>query len=302
MKKSVFTAVLLIVLLCIGVCAQAGSVTEIQLGDGLPVWQLDEAHTAAALPDNADEQGLIGIYSTDTGLADVYVYSFPRDGGVSLEEFGQQLAAERNIFCNMLTDRGTPAAVLNYYDCIDDGHYIIQAYIYEAEKSFIEVCTMFKTECVSLGAGDLSIHMILEYDAKAQTESPLLSDTLYCTENDRLPQLRIREFGKDDFPIEFAEPELFNSVSDEKVADLAADGWTLEEFVSIYDESYDLLKGEVTSRNDLDHAFIGYIDGGIFKTRALIDDGDDYILLCAEAEASRFQHVTNALIDAVEKN
>ena len=55
-------------------------------------------------------------------------------------------------------------------------------------------------------------------------------------------------------------------------------------------------------RNDLNLAFIGYIDEGIFKTRAFIDDGSDYVLLSAEAEASKFQHLTNALIDAIEKN
>jgi len=47
---------------------------------------------------------------------------------------------------------------------------------------------------------------------------------------------------------------------------------------------------------------MGYTDDGFFKTRAVIDNGSDYIMLCAEAEASVFQHVTNALIDSIEKN
>lgn len=296
------TAVLLIVLLCIGICCHAESVTEIPLGDGLPVWMLDGAHISAELPEHAGEQGLIGIYTTDTDSADVYVYSFPREHDLSLEDFGQRLAAERSIFCNMLTDRGVPAAVLNYCDCIEGEHYIVQAYIYETDESFIEVCTMFKTESVSLGNGDYSIHMIREYVAQEQSESTLLFDTVYLIENDRLPQLHILQFPKDDFPAEIIEPELRRAVSDEQYASLAADGWTPGEFVSLYAAGYDLLKGEVTCRNGLDHAFIGYIDGGVFKTRAFIVDGDDYILMCAEAEAARFQHVTNALIDAVEKN
>ena len=301
MKKPVLAAVLLIVFLCMSAC-QDKSVTMIPLGDGLPIWMLDESHTAADLPDHADEQGLFGIYTTDTGYSDVYVYSFPKDAGVSLEKFGQQLAAERHIFCNMMTDRGTPAAVLNYHDCVDGEHYIVQAYIYETDENFVEVCTMFKTESVSLGSSDLSIHMIRAYDAQKQADSPLLSDTIYSTGNERLPQLRIRQFRKDDFPAGTIEPKLLRAVSDERCAALAGDGWTLEEFVSLYDESFDLLKGEVTCRNDLNHAFIGYIDEGIFHTRAFIDDGDDYILISAEAEASKFQHITNALIDAVEKN
>ncbi len=301
-KKIFYAAVLLIFTFCLSGCSRATSVTEIPLGDNLPMWILDEAHIVAELPDNAGEQGLIGIYTTDTNQADVYVYSFPKEDDVSLEEFGQQQAAEHNIFCNMLTDRNVPVAVLNYYESMEDEHYIVQAYIYEADANFVEVCTMFKTEPVSFGSGDLSIHMIREYDAQEQNDSPLIFDMEYLTENDRLPLLRVRQFSKNDFPAEAIEPDLLNDVSDSQYAELAEDGWTLEEIISLYDESYDLLRGEVMYRNNLTLAFIGYIDDGIFKTRAVVDDGTEYVMLCAEAEASRFQHITNALIDAIVKN
>lgn len=300
-KDCFYAAALLIIAFCLIGCAGAGAATEIPLGDDLPVWVLDEVHTVASLPDNAGEQCLIGIYATDTDRADVYVYRFPREDGVSLEEYGQRRAAERNVYCNMLTDRGVPVAVLNYHECAEGEHYIVQAYIYEADSDFVEVCTLFKTEAVPFGAGDLSIRMIREYDAQAQNGSPLVFDTVYLTENDRLPLLRIRQFPKNDFPANVIEPDLLPAVSEERYADLAEDGWTAEEIISLYGERYDLLRGEVLFRNDLTLAFIGYIDDGIFKTRAVVDDGTEYVMLCAEAEASRFQHVTNALIDAIKK-
>ena len=297
MKKSVLAVILLFPLLCTLACCYAETAAVIPLGDGLPDWELDGAYTALEVPETAAEEGLTGIYRSDAGLSDIYVYSFPKDGA-DLADFGQQLASERHIFCNRMTDRGVPAAVLNYFDCVNGEPYIVQAYIYETEESFVEVCTLFKTGSVPFGGEDLSIRMISEYDAEEQEDSPLLSDTVYRTENDRLPQLRIREFAKNEFPAEIIEPEL---MAQESFAALSENGWTLEEFVSIYDECFELSKGEVACRNDLDHAFLGYIDDGIFYTRAFIDDGEVYVLLSAEAEATKFQHVTNALIDAVER-
>ncbi len=300
-KECIHMAVLMLFSLCLYGCGRTASVTEIPLSENLPVWMLNEVHTVEELPENAEERGLIGIYTSDTDKADVYVYSFPREDGVSLEEFGRQQATERNIFCNMLTDRDVPVAVLNYYDSVEDEHYIVQAYIYEAGEHFIEVCTMFKTALVSFGCGDLSIHMIREYDAKTQNDSALVFDTVYLTDNDRLPTLRVRQFPQNDFPTDVIEPALINTVSEEQYAALAEDGWTPEEIISLYDKEYDLLRGDVMCRNDLVLAFIGYIDDGIFKTRAVIDDGTEYVMLSAEAETSKFQHVTNALIDAIEK-
>ncbi len=300
-KAWLCAAAALIFALCLSSCGKADSVTEISLGEDLPVWMLDGEHTAERIPKNAGE-GLIGIYTDKSGLADVYVYSFPKEEGLSLEEFGQKLATERNIFCNMLTDRDVPAAVLNYYESVGEEHSVVQAYIYESAGNFLEVCTVFKTELLPFGSGDLSIRMIREYAGEEKTGSPLAFDREYLTENDRLPTLRIREFSKDEFPTEILEPDLADAVSEEEYSALAEGGWEAEEIISLYGESYDLLRGDVMFRNDLNLAFIGYIDEGIFKTRAFIDDGSDYVLLSAEAEASKFQHLTNALIDAIEKN
>ena len=97
-------------------------------------------------------------------------------------------------------------------------------------------------------------------------------------------------------------------------------GWNLQSyyniFAGIWDILDDLLIAGIVEKtrtrwgkfipymamSGLPLAFIGYIDDGIFKTRAFIEDGTDYTLLSAEAEVMRFQHVTNALIDAIEKD
>ena len=300
MKKLIAAAVLLLLVFGIAVGCPAGAVTSIPLGDGVPVWQLDGAYTSARLPENAGEQGLTGMYTDGAGMTDVYIYRFPRDAELSLEEFGQQLAAERHIFCNMMSDRGVPVAVLNYFDRAGGEPCIVQAYIYDAGDHFTEVCTRFKTDAVPFGCGELSIRMPRAYEAQEQTGSPLLSDTVYVPGHDRLPPLRVRQFDKEDFPVGLVEPELLDAVTEERLAALAADGWTPDELVTVYGERYELSKGEVTRRNGLDHAFLGYIDGGVFHTRAFLVDGDTYVLLCAEAEVPKFQHVTNALIDAIE--
>lgn len=262
-KKSVFAAILLMIVLCAGIGCRSESAA--------------------------------------TGLSEVSGYSYPKEDGVSLEEFGQKKAAEHNVFCNMMTDGGAPAAVLNYHDCAEGRHYIVQTYFHETGDCFVEVRTAYKTEPVPLGSGDLSIHMIREYEAREQKDSPLLFDAAYSAANERLPQVFIRQFYKDDFPAGIIEPKLRGAVSDDRCAGLAADGWTLEELISLYRAGFDLLKGEITRRNGFDLAFIGYIDEGIFKTRAFLDGGDYYTMICAEAEAAKFQHITNALIDAVEK-
>lgn len=282
-------------------CGGSKSVTEISLGDNLPVWALDVPHTSAEINDIDREQGIIGKYLTESDAADVYVYSFPKTEGDTLEDFGQRLASEHNVFCNMMTDRNIPVAVLNYYECIEEEPYIVQAYIYEADESFVEVCTMFKMEKVSINSENIYIRMIKEYEAQANEDSPLIFDSVYRTENERLPQLRIRQFYKNSLPVEIIDPDLAEAVSDEEYAAFAEDGWTLEEILSLYDESYDLFRGDVVCRNNLDLAFIAYTDEGVFKTRAIIDDENTYVMLSAEDEASKFQHVTNALIDAIGK-
>ena len=160
---------------------------------------------------------------------------------------------------------------------------------------------MFKTEKTQLGSSDLSICMIKEYEAEKSDDSFFPDETVYVTENDRLPTLTVRQFGKDYFSADTFDTDLLPDTAEAQFSAYAEDGWTLDEAVSLYSGEYDLLKGEVIERNGLDLAFIGYIDNGVFKTRAIIDDGDDYIMLCAEADAAKFQHVTNALIDSISK-
>ena len=300
MKKLIAAAVLLLLVFGLVLGCPGGAVSSIPLGDGVPAWQPEGAYTAARLPENAAGQKLTAVYTDAAGVCDLYVYSFPREAELSLEEFGQQLAAERHIFCNMMTDRGVPVAVLNYFDRMDGEPYLVQAYIYDAGDHFAELCMRFRTDDVPFGRGELSIHMPRAYEAQEQTGGALLSDTVYTPDRDRLPPLRVRQFAKDAFPVETVEPELLDAVSEEQLAALAADGWTPDELVTAYGQRYELSKGEVTCRNGLDHAFLGYIDDGVFHTRAFIDSGDTYILLSAEAEVPKFQHVTNALIDAVE--
>lgn len=300
-KTCICTAALMIMVFCMSGCNAALSVTEIDLGDNLPKWQLNQEHTVEKISDDEKKHGVAGIYVTDTDDADVHVYNYPKKTGVSLEEFGQQQASKYNVFCNMMTDRNIPVAVLNYHECIEDEHYIVQAYIYEGDTDFVEVCTMFKTDVIPLGVSDLSVRMIRDYEEQIESGGPLIYDEKYVAENDRLPLLRVKQFEKSEFPVEFIEPGMLNKVSDRKFKAFAKDGWTLKEIVSFYDENYKLIKGEVISRNNLKLAFMGYIDDGVFKTRAVINDNNDYVMLGAEAEASEFQHVTNALIDTIEK-
>lgn len=287
---------------CLGACghAEQDAVDEIVLEDGLPEWELEIPYTVGTLPEDAASQGLTGIYTTESDYADIYVYEYPKDGK-TLETFGEEQAAAHKVFCNPMKEDGCAAAVLNYYEKIDGESYFIQAHIYEGASRFIEVRSLFKTWEMPIGASDLSFRLIREYTEETAIGSAFPYEAVYVTENDNLPELRVRQFAKDDFPAESYDAAALTNTTAEQYAVYAADGWTLEEWIALYDDRFDLIKGEVMERNGLQTAFIAYVDDGIFKTRAIIDDGAGYIMLCAEAEADEFQHITNALIDSVTR-
>lgn len=272
-KKSVYAAIVILIVFCLAACAKGNAVREIKLGEGLPLWKLNSAHVSKELTDDDKAQGITGIYTTDSDTDEVYVYSIPKEDGITLEDFGQQKAAELGVFCNMMPVGDVQAAVVNYYERDGDEHYIAQAYYFDGGENFIEVLTRFKTKKLELGTEGLYLRMVREYKEEIKNDSPLLFDATYTADNDHLPQIFVKKFSKD--------------------------GWTLNEILSIYESEYELKRGELMYRNGFDIAFVGYIDNGIFKTRAFVSDGDNYVMLGTEAEASKFQHVTTALLDAM---
>ena len=271
LKKFASSAFLLLICLCFLACGNNNVITEISLGDGLPVWEL-EGEYIASVPSEAEDSSLTGIYTTDSDCADIWVYSYPKDNGKTLEAFGQELAGEYGVFCNMMKDGEIPVAVINYYESAEAEPYIVQAYIYESETEFIKICNKFKTETVPLGTGGLNINMIREYEAEERSgdDKGLSFDTVYSSDNDKLPLLRVAEFNKKEFPVEAGDPDLSKALKDKQVEILGEDGWTCKDFISLYGEIYDLKKGELQNRNGLNLAFIGFVDNGIFKTRAFI--------------------------------
>ena len=296
-KKIVALALAVAVLLCTVAC---GSKTyqEIPLGDGLPTWQLAQTYTAAKLPADAKAQDLTAIYTADDA-ANIYVYRYEKQDGATLENMGQELAATYKVFCNMVEVDGCPGANVTYYEAMGDAHYIVRSYLFEGTEEFVKLCFLHKTEQISLAESDLQIHLMSGYTKAENLDRLPPHETEYTYADEYLPTVRIWQRSKLDLLPELYDAGLSGKVTDEQYAAYAKDGWTLEEIVSLYDGAYDLLKGELIQRNGFDVGFIGYIDAGVFYVRAFIDYGEDYIVLCAENDAAKFQHVVNALIDTI---
>lgn len=272
--------------------------TVIDLGDGLLPWETDFPVHPKELPENAQETGLKEIYASGLNEPEIYIYRYAEDGDMTLEELGQKKAAEHQVFCNMMKDRGQDAAVLNYYQPSGDSPSIVQAYIYQTENGFTEVCNLYPTEALPFGLDGLSFRMIQGYTAEMRSDR-FPYEAVYRTDAERLPDVKVIQMSRDISAEALYHGGCIAEEEMERIAAYALDGWTKEEWIACYQDRYELKKGEIQKRNGLDMAFIGYIDAGIFKVRAFIDQGDDYILLCAEDEAADFQHITNALIDTV---
>ena len=294
-QKTVLCAALAVLIALTGTGCEGKKTREIALGDGLPVWETEFEVRKAKLPKDAASSGLCEVYAAKQGTPTVEI-SRLEGNGMSLEEYGQALASEHGIFCNLIEDRGVPAAVLNYYN--EQEQVIEQVYIYQTEEGFTRVCTKYPTEEKPFGSDGATFHMIRGYEEKIiSRDEPYAAE--YSIDSKKLPAVAVREFSADATSDE-AIAAGFDAEGDAEAFDAyAQDGWTMEEWIAFYEERFDLKKGEIIERNGLDAAFIGYVDDGIFKVRAFLSMGDGYVLLSAEDDAADFQHVTNALIDTV---
>lgn len=300
MKKTLCVWMAMAILFTLAACGKAPTCQEFALGDGLPAWQFSEPRRAAKLPKDAEAQGLEAIYTADQeNASDIYVYRCEKPAGVTLEEMGQELAARYKVFCSMTTLYDCPTANVTYYDTEGDAHYIVRSYLFEGENAFVKVCIKHETQQIPLGISDLSLRMMSNYTEIGEEDSPFPCEQVYLFDDTDLPTVRVRQFAKDYFTAETYDAHKLPGTDRQQYAAYAADGWTLEEIIQLYQENYDLIKGELIHRNGFDAAFIGYIDDGNLCARAYIDYGEDYIGLCADDEASTFQHVVNPLIDTI---
>ena len=87
----------------------------------------------------------------------------PKSAGETLESYGQTRAAEYNVFCNMMNDNGTPAAVLNFFDKLENRPCIVQSYIYDCGTYFKEIKRIFHTRTISPQGSSLNICLPCQY-------------------------------------------------------------------------------------------------------------------------------------------
>ena len=299
LTKLVLLAVLIMASLALSACGKTEPVSEVSLGDGLPTFEVAEENYKTVYPTDYDDPGLEIAYTTENNaVPDVWLYSFEKAEGQTLESFGNDIAARYKVFCNMISYEDVPCANITYYRNVGDTDCIIRSYVFEAEAEFKAICLLYKTTEAQLAETNKTIDLMSCYSEK-ETDSIFPYEKVYEYADDYLPTIRVREFGKDYFSAETYDASLMPNTTEEEYSSWAEDGWTLEEAIEFYDDNYELLKGEIIQRNGLDAAFIGYIDEGVFYVRAVIDCGDEYVMLCAENDAALFQHVVNALIDTI---
>lgn len=302
LKKILAIAIVIISALLLVACGGSNAVDEIALGDGLPTFEFPEKLYRTALPDGIEDEDFItAAYTAENeDMPDVWIYSLGKADGQTLESFGQGWAAEYNVFCNMTEYDGCPCANVTYYREVDGEDRIVRSYIFENDEGFAVICFLHKTEVTELGDSGKLISLLSGFSEETASDGVFPCETDYRYEDEYLPMIRVREFAKDCFTADTYNSELMPNTTQEEYSAWAQNGWTLEEAIEFYDDNYELLKGELIQRNGLDVAFIGYIDEGVFYVRAVIDCGDEYVMLCAENDAAIFQHVVNALIDTID--
>lgn len=296
MKKVLMCILALSMLVSLCACGKK-NVTKIELGEGLSPWTLSEERYEDALPEDAAQQCLTAVYRTDGDGADIFVYRYPKEDGVSLTDIGQAQADENGVFCNMMTDNGVPCA--NSVFARDTG--LVQTYLYEGEDDFVKVSLEYKSDAVPLGDSGLSILLPKGYSAQENKDSVYPYDVTYTTDCPYLPTVEVRSFGKDLFTSGDFDAEKFDEFDGALFSSLSSDGLTAEEEIELYSQAHDLIKGEMIKRNGYDVAFIGYIENGKFYVRAFVDNGDELLAIGAQAQTAAFRHVVNALIDTIDK-
>ena len=241
----------------------------------------------------SDPKNLTGRFiSKDADKPEIQIFADAKTDK-TLEEFGQSQAEMHNVFCNMMGD----TAVLNYYL----GGRFVQDYIAERNNVFFTFSYVYKPEKHTVSGSDMSFLLPAGYTGTTDADSAFEHEVDYAPNSESFPDLSVRSFAKDYFTADRYDANVFTGTTKKQFASYAKDGWTLDEWLKLYGENHELVRGEIMKRNGLDLAFIAFVEDGIFNVRAVIDDGDGYLLLCARDDAASFQHVTNAIIDTISK-
>lgn len=260
--------------------------------DNDPLCVLDESYTYYIRTIGRPRNYYGGFISSDREKPNIDLYGDGKNG-YTLEEFGQMQAKKHNVFCNMMGD----SAVLNYYY----GGYFCQDYITELNGTFFTVSYGYISEKHTVSGTDMSFMLPVGYTGTADNETAFEHETDFAPGSSNFPDLSVRTFAKDYFTADKYDAAIFPGTTKEQFTSYAEDGWTLDEWLKLYGENHELVKGEVMKRNGLELTFVGFVENGIFNVRAVIDDGDGYVLLCASDDSAEFQHVTNAIIDTISR-
>ena len=251
------------------------AVDRAELGNGLPQWHFTETLYEGHIDEKAGAMGLAGVYKSDVSKEDVRVYRIPKEGR-TLEEYGKQESEKLLVFCNMMDVEGYPAAVLNCYDDNHEEPIYVQEYIFEDSEEFVKVCTLYKTNEHELKLSDAVFRLPAEYAESVVTEGREYISMIYEEYCEKLPTFRLTQIRKE------------------------AEGKSLEEELKETGMEHELIRGEIFRRNDIELAFMGWIEEGKLFVKAVLDMGESYIILNAEDPPKVFQHVVNAVIDSVK--
>ncbi len=287
--------VLLLSALCLSGC-KATTLTEIPLGGELPSFQLERPVKEVNLSDSDTQQNIVASYAGE-GLT-VTVFKLPNTSNLTLREYGTAQAEKLHVYCNLVSYEKSPAANICYADTINDKPCLVRSYIFSGKGEFVKINLNYETAAEPLGKTGKTIRFITGYSKSNTESSPFKNETLFTYEEPYLSTTRIREFDKTQMLTQY-DPALFPKTGKDGYDKLEANGWTLEEFITLYGQNHELKKGELIKRNGLDVAFIGYVENGHFFVHAFIDCGDSYVDLTAENDADHFQHLTNAMLDTV---
>ncbi|MBQ0098027.1 MAG: hypothetical protein KBS62_03725 [Oscillospiraceae bacterium] len=300
MKRTVSIILILCIALCLlPACSLNGTVTEFQIGDGLPVWKFNEPRHEKELPANAEELGLVKIFAGDEDNADIYVYEYEKND-MTLEEKGQEQAGEYQVTSSIRVSNDRYTATYIYFDAKSEEKNIVQAYIFEGLQKFVKICVRYKTDQLSIGESNLTFRIPKGYSVRKIHDDVFPSCFQYSSNTDYMPKIVARIFDKNYFTADMYDETLMKNITKEDFEFFAKDGWTLKETADVYASMFAPVKRkEMMNRNGFNIAFLGYTQDGILSARAIIDNGKDFVMLCADDKEDEFVHIISALIDSI---
>lgn len=300
MKRTVSIILILCMALCLlPSCSLNGTVTEFQIGEGLPVWKFNEPRHEKGLPANAEELGLVKIFAGDEEKADIYVYEYEKND-MTLEEKGKEEAGEYKVTSSIRVSNDRYTATYIYFDAKSEEKNIVQAYIFEGLKKFVKICVRYKTDQIIIGDSNLTFRLPKGYSVRKIHDDVFPSVFQYTSNTEYMPKITARVFNKDYFTGDMYDGSLENNISKYVFEQYANDGWTLHEAADIYAKMFaPLQREEIMHRNDLDIAFLGYKQDDNLSARAVIDNGKEYVMLCIDDKEDEFVHILTALIDSI---